>query len=80
MNSRMDQTEQSLLDPCNSLDDGVVRAPASRAEHSGLIPSRVKPMALKLVFTAAPLEHSALRGLCEEQAGKFTRCAVRKGT
>ena len=31
----------------------MVKAPASRAVDSGLIPSRVKPMNLKLAFTAS---------------------------
>ena len=45
-------------------------ASVSCAVDTGLIPSRVKPMTLKLVFTASLLE----------QAGKFTSCAVGKGT
>ena len=36
-----------------SSDSQVVRASASGAVDLGLIPSRVKPMALKLVFTAS---------------------------
>ena len=34
-------------------DGRVVRASASEAVDLGLIPSRVKPMTLKLVFTAS---------------------------
>ena len=34
----------------------MVRASASGAVHLGLIPSRVKPMTLKLVFTASLLD------------------------
>ena len=48
----------------------------------GLIPSRVKPMTLKLVFTASLLDTQHLDDVgqkCEEQAGKFTCCAVGKG-
>ena len=40
----------------NSSDGRVVRASASGAVDSGLIPSRVKPMTLKLVFTASLLD------------------------
>ena len=36
-----------------SLDGRVVRASAFATVDSGLIPSRVKPMTLKLVFTAS---------------------------
>ena len=39
-----------------SLDGRVVRASASGAVDSGLIPSRVKPMTIKLVFTASLLD------------------------
>ena len=34
----------------------MVRASASAVVDSGLIPTRVKPMALKLVFTASLLD------------------------
>ena len=40
----------------NSSDGRVVRASASAVADSGLIPSRVKPMTLKLVFTASLLD------------------------
>ena len=40
----------------NSSDSRVVRASASEAGDSGLIPSWVKPMSLKLVFTASLLD------------------------
>ena len=36
-------------------------------------------MNLKLVFTASLLDAQALKGQCEEQAGKFTCRAFRKG-
>ena len=42
----------------NSSDGRVVRAFASGAIHSGLIPIRVNPMTLKLVFTASLLDFS----------------------
>ena len=73
----------------------MVEASASGAVDLGLIPSRVKPMALKLVFTDSesgqtngfkigihsfPARRSALKEQCEEQAGKFTCCAVGKST
>ena len=40
----------------NSRDGQVVRASASRAVDSGLIPSRIKPMTFKLFFSVSPLE------------------------
>ena len=40
----------------NSSDGRVVRASSSGAVDSGLIPSRVTPMTLKLTFTASLLE------------------------
>ena len=40
----------------NSSDGRVVRASASGAVDLGLISSRVKPMTLKLVFTASLLD------------------------
>ena len=55
----------------------VERASAFTAVHLGLIPSRVKPMTLKVVFTASLLD---AQGQCGEQAGKFTCCAFEKGT
>ena len=61
----------------DSSDGRVVRASASGTVNLGLIPTWVKPMTLKLVFTAS---RSALKGQRGEQAGKFTCCAVEKGT
>ena len=46
----------------NSLDGPVDRASASGAVVSGLIPSRVKPMTLKLVFTVSLLDAQQYRG------------------
>ena len=40
----------------NSSDARVVRASASGVVDSGLIPSRIKPTTLKLVFTASLLD------------------------
>ena len=40
----------------DSSDDQAVRASASGAVDLGLIPSRVKPMTLKLVFTVFLLD------------------------
>ena len=40
----------------NSLDGAVDRASASGTVVSGLVPSRVKPMTLKLVFTVSLLD------------------------
>ena len=45
-----------LIMKINSSDGGVVRTSASGAVDSGLLPSRVKPMTLKLVFTASLLD------------------------
>ena len=46
----------SIIKQDNSSDGRVVRASASGAVDLGLIPSRVKSMTLKLVFTAFLLE------------------------
>ena len=43
------------------------------------IPNPVKPMTLKLVFTASLLDVQHLKDSVEK-AGKFTCCAVGKGT
>ena len=45
----------------------------------GSIASRVKPMTKKLVFTASLFDVQHLRDSVEK-AGKFTSCAVKKGT
>ena len=58
----------------------MVGASASEAVDLGLISSLVKPMTLKLVFTAPLLHAQALKGQCGEQAGKFICCAVGEGT
>ena len=58
-----------------NLHGRVVRASGSRVANFGLIPSRVKSVALQLVFTTFLLKRQ-----CGEQAGKFTCCAVGKGT
>ena len=59
----------------------VVRASPLGAVDLGLIPSRVKPMTLKLVFTAFLLDASIIvKGRCGEQGGKFTCCAVGEDT
>ena len=44
-----------IITAFNSSDDQVVRAYVSRAVDTGLIPSRVKSMTLKLIFTASLL-------------------------
>ena len=63
------------------LDGRVVRASSSAAIELGLIPSLVKPVTLKVVFSASLLDAIALnRGECGEQSGKFTCCAVREDT
>ena len=55
------------------------KASASGSVDLGSIPSRVKPMTLKLVFTASLRDAQHLRDSVEK-AGKFTCCAVGKGT
>ena len=52
----------------------------SWAVDSGLIPSRVKPIPLKIGIHSFSAWRSALKGQCGEEAGKFTCCAVGKGT
>ena len=46
-------TSKLIYDDIENLDDRVIRASAFGAVDSGLIPSRVKPMTIKLVFTAS---------------------------
>ena len=50
--TKTDSGGQVMFYLFNSLDGRVVRASASGAVDLGLIPSRVKPMTLILVFTA----------------------------
>ena len=56
----------------------MVIVPASGAVNSGLIPSQVKPMTLKIGIHSFSAWRSALKGQREEQTGEFT-CAVGKG-
>ena len=51
-----------LMRSFNSSDGRVVRAPACGGVDSGLIPSRVKPMALKFAFTASLLDYHSING------------------
>ena len=56
---KLDRAQSIFENACVILkysDGRVVRASASGAVDSGLIPSRVKPMTLKLVFTATLLD------------------------
>ena len=55
----------------NSSDGRVVKASASGAVDLGLIPSRVKPMTLKLVFTASLLDAQHLRDSVENKPASF---------
>ena len=64
----------------NSSNGQMVRASASGAVDSSLIPSLVKPMALKLVFTASLLDVQALKRQCGKHAGKFACRVAGKGT
>ena len=57
----------------------VVKASASEAVGSGLIPSSVKPMTLKLVYTVSLLDAQQRDNVESMQVGKFTCCGVRKG-
>ena len=50
-----------------SSDSRVIRASASGAVDLGLIPSRVKPMTLQLVFTASLLDVQHLRDRVEKK-------------
>ena len=52
-----------------------IEASAPRLVDLSSIPSRVKPMTLKLVLTASLLDVQHLRDSVEK-AGKFTCCAV----
>ena len=59
----------------------MVRASASGAVDSGLISSRVKAIIyFKIGIHSFPTSRLALKRQCGEQAGKFTSCAVGKGT
>ena len=51
------------------------RASVSLAVDLGLIPSRVKSMTLKLVFTASLLDVQHYRDSVESRAASFTFCA-----
>ena len=52
---------------------------ASEAVDTGLIPSRVKAMTFKLVFTASLLHaRLSIKGKRGKQADKFTCCVVGK--
>ena len=53
--SRMNLTDYDIAS-AQSSDGRVIRASASGAVDSGLSPRRVKPIALKLVFTASLLD------------------------
>ena len=64
---------------CDSSDGRVVRAFASGAVDWSLIPSLVKPMALKLVFTASLLD-AQYYWTVWRTSRKFTCCEVGKGT
>ena len=55
----------------NSRDGQVIRASAFRAVDSGLIPSRVKPITSKSVFTISSHDAQHRKGQCEEQADKI---------
>ena len=58
----------------NSSDDPVVRASASEVVDSGLIPSRVIPMTLKLVFTASLLDVQHYRAVWRTSRQVYLLC------
>ena len=58
-------------------DGRVVRAHASGAVDLGLIPSRVKPTRLKLVFTASWLDTRHLMGQRREHGSQVLQSTVR---
>ena len=64
----------------NSSDGRVVSVSASGAVDSALIPSRVKPMTLKLVFTASLLDAQHYRNNVESKPASLLACAFGKGT
>ena len=55
----------------NSSDGRVIRASALEAVDMGLIPSRVKPMTLKLIFTASPLDTQYKRDSVENKSASL---------
>ena len=61
------KTEWQFKHILNSSDGRVVRAFASGAVDSGLIPTLVKPMTLKLVFTVSMLDAQHLRDSVENK-------------
>ena len=71
---------KSRISVTDSSDGRVIRASALEAVDLGFIPSQVKPVTSKLVFTASLHDAQHQREQCGEQAGKYTCCAVGKGT
>ena len=55
-------------------------ASVSWAVDSDLIPESGQTNDFNIGIHSFPAWRSALKGQCEEQAGKFTCCAVGKGT
>ena len=62
----------------NSSDGRVVRASDLRAVDMGLIPSRVKPMALKLLFTAYLRDAQHLRRSVKSKPASLLFVPLRK--
>ena len=62
----------------DSSDGRVVRASAYGAVDSGLITSRVKPITLKLVFTASLLDAQHQRDSVENKSGSLLVVPLRK--
>ena len=73
-------TPMADSDGLNRADGRVVKVSASRAEDLGLIPSRVKPMTLKLLFTASLLDAQHERDSVENKPASLLVYAVGKGT
>ena len=57
-----------------SSDGRVVRASTSGTANSGLIPSRVKPMALKFIFSASPLDAQHQRNVRRTTRQAYVLC------
>ena len=70
--------QKNLVAQLHSIDGQMVRAPAYRAVDSGLIPSRVKPMTFKLVFTASLLDAQHFRNSVENKPASLLVVSVEK--
>ena len=69
---KMTQANNNKYLYSESSDGRVARASTSEAVDSDLIPSRVKPMTLKLVFTASMLDDQYETDSVKNKHGKGT--------